>query len=459
MESSTRKTLRAQPQDRLPGDTFSLDDRLKRHFAKLATLGVQPDGSISRIAYSDAESSAIGYIRAEGEAFGLEGRYDAVGNLVLSLPGNQPRRLLVGSHLDSVPRGGNYDGSAGIVAGLEALRDLSQEAEELEVGIDLVVWRGEEYTFDAVYKGSAAAFGLAETHILFNTYEQQTLRDAIWSQGFTPDPIDVAQPTFSLEEIDSIVGYYELHIEQGVRLEREQKDLGIVTSIAGDRRFLIVLHGRFDHSGATPMGRAFRSDVNLTMAHIQTRADQLAKERRGQGREFVQTVGVVNADPDVDRKHPAVHANSVTKVSGLGYFTLDIMGPDDDFLDAYSGEVHRLIWQTAKEYGVTANIEQTDRAGGVNALDPGLRKHLHRAIESLGHSYLEMPSGAGHDAALVAQVRRSDGSPIPVSMLFVPCRDGISHSKEEYVTPGQMVKGTQALRDAMRRVATGGKTP
>lgn len=448
-----------QPQDRLPGDTYSLDARIQRHFAKLTTLGVQPDGSISRIAYSDAESSAIAYIRAEGEAFGLSSRYDAVGNLVLSLPGNQPRRLLVGSHLDSVPRGGNYDGSAGIVAGLEALRDLTPEAEDFEAGIDLVVWRGEEYTFDAVYKGSAAAFGVAETHILFNTYEHQTLRDAIRSQGFSPDCIDDNRPTFSPQTIASIVGYYELHIEQGVRLERERKDLGIVTSIAGDRRYLIVLHGRFDHSGATPMGRAFRNDVNLTMAHIQTRADRLAEERRAQGHEFVQTVGVVNADPEVDRKYPDVHANSVTKVSGLGYFTLDIMGPDDDFLDTYSGEVHRLIWQTAKEFGVTANIEQTDRAGGVKALDAGLQQHLRQAIDSLGCSYLELPSGAGHDAALVAQVTRSDGSRIPVSMLFVPCRNGVSHSKEEYVAPEQMVKGTQALRDAMRTVALEGQTP
>jgi len=419
------------------------------HFAKLATIGGELDGSISRIAYSDAESEAMAYIRSQGEAFGLEGAYDGVGNLVLSMPGDRPRRLLVGSHLDSVPSGGNYDGAAGIVAGLEALRGIMTSGSPPAVGVDLVVWRGEEHTFNAVYKGSSAAFGIAEPHILHNTYGDQTLRDAIQQQGFDPSFIDEGRPSFDADYLDRIDGYLEPHIEQGSRLEQERADVGVVTSIAGDRRFLVVLEGRFDHSGATPMGVRFREDVNLGMAYIQTRLDELGREHRGRGVDFVQTVGIVNSDPEIDRKHPAVHGNSVTKVSGLGYFTLDIMGADDAFLDDYSAQVHRLIWRTAKEFGIKAIIEQTDVTAGVPTLDPGLQDLLAGSGEDLGYRVSRLPSGAGHDAAIVARVRRPDGRPIPVGMMFLPCRRGISHSREEYVAPEQVARGVEVLRGAL----------
>lgn len=432
---------------------LDLEQQLERHFAKLGTIGIQPDGSISRIAFSDEESAAIAYVRSEGEAIGLVARYDEIGNLILATPFERERRLLVGSHLDSVPRGGNFDGAAGVVAGLEAIRALAPEFDTLPAGLDLVVWRGEEYTFNAVYKGSATAFGHSESHILHNHYDGQALRDAILAQGFNPSPIDECRPSFTGEYIDSIGAYLELHIEQGVRLDREGTDLAVVSSIAGDRRFLIVLEGRFDHSGATPMGTKYRCDVNLAMAHIQVRMDELAQSRLGQGREFTQTVGIVNADPEIDRKFPGIDSNSVTKVSGLGYFTIDLMSPDDEFMDAYAAELHRLIWRTAKEQGVKAVIEQTDAAGGIPALDPRVRKVLEQSIEAREYSYADIPSGAGHDAAVVGAATRSDGSRIPVGMLFVPCRDGISHAKEESVTAAEVAKGAVILGDSLRTLA------
>ena len=438
--------------ERYPTAAFDLSRNLERHFAKLATIGNNPDGSISRIAYSDEESAAMAYLRAEGEAFGLEGRYDAVGNLILSTPGGHARRLLVGSHLDSVPSGGNYDGSTGLVAGLEAIRMLVESGDDHERGIDLVAWRGEEYTFNAVYKGSAAAFGRSETHILHNRYGDRTLRDSIREQGFDPTPIDERRPTFSPEYVDSLDGYVELHIEQGVRLERGGKDVGLVTSVAGDRRFLVVLEGRFDHSGATPMGRRYRSDVNLAMAYIQVALDELGQRHRERGAEFCLTVGIVNADPEIDLKYPDVHSNSVTKVSGLGYFTIDLMSADDAFMDAFAAEAHRVIWNQARLLGVKAVIEQTDSAGGILSLDADLLDRMERCTEALGYSHLRMPSGAGHDAVMVAQTSRSDGSRIPTAMMFVPCLRGISHARDEFVHPDQVAKGTEVLRETLRGI-------
>jgi len=445
-----------QGQDRIPAEIRSPAERIESHFARLSTIGVQIDGSISRIAWTDAESTAMAYVRSEGEAFGLKGRYDPVGNLILSLPGEYRRRLLVGSHLDSVPRGGNYDGAAGVIAGLEALRPLIAERASYQAGLDLVVWRGEEHTYNAVYKGSASAFGRSETHILHNVYNGVTLRDAIMSQGFEPAYIDECRPSFDPAYVDSILGYLELHIEQGVRLEQERADLGIVTSVAGDRRFLFVLEGSFDHSGATPMGTRYRSDANLALAYILTRLDELARAHREQGREFTQTAGIINADPEIDRKYPAVRGNSVTKVSGLAYCTLDIMSSDDEFMDSYSAEVLREVWRIAKQCNVKAIIEQTDIAPGLPRLDSTLSRKLEDAAGRHGYSTLELPSGAGHDAVIVGLSERPSGGTIPVGLLFVPCRRGISHSLEEYVSAEQVAKGTDVLRDVMREVALAG---
>lgn len=434
----------------------ALVQRIDQHFNKLGTIGIQPDGSITRMAWSDEESAAMAYIRGEGEAFGLEGSYDAVGNLLLSTPGDHDKRYLLGSHMDSVPHGGNFDGAAGVVSALEALRTLMQEAPDAAVGATLVAWRGEEYTFNAVYKGSAAAFGLGEPRILHNLYGDHSLRDAIRSQGFDPTFIDEGTPTFEAPFIDSLQGYFELHIEQGVVLERERLDLGIVTSIAGDRRYLVVLEGRFDHSGATPMGSKFRSDVNLAMAHVQVRLDELARTRLAEGRTFTQTVGIINADPDIDKTYPAVHGNSVTKVSGMGYFTLDLMAADDDFLDAHSAEILRTIWKTAREFNVKAFIEMTDSSRGLLHLDDELRGALRDSAEATGAQYREVPSGAGHDAVMVGLAERPAGGTIPVAMLFVPCRAGISHAKEEYASAEHVAKATKVLAHTLVQRCTAG---
>lgn len=453
---SIRPRASGKAQERVSADIFSPAEHIQNHFARLASIGGLPDGSIHRIAWTDAESTAMAYVRSEGEAFGLTGRYDPIGNLILSTPGDQPRRMLVGSHLDSVPHGGNYDGAAGVIAGLEAIRPLVDQSASFGAGIDLVVWRGEEHTYNAVYKGSATAFGSSETHILHNVYDGTTLREAIAGQGFDPSYIDEARPSFDAQYIDSILGYVELHIEQGVQLERDRLDLGIVTSIAGDRRFTVVLEGRFDHSGATPMGVKFRSDCNLALGYILTRLDELSKRHRDSGRDFTQTVGIINADPEIDRKHPIVHSNSVTKVSGMAYFTLDIMSADDAFMDDYSAEVLRTIWRTAKELSVKAVVEQTDSAFGLPELDGGISDRLAEAATRLGYAHKRMPSGAGHDAVVVGLSARPSGGRIPVGMLFVPCRDGISHAPEEFTTPEQVAKGSEVLRDVLRGVATKG---
>jgi N-carbamoyl-L-amino-acid hydrolase len=189
------------------------------------------------------------------------------------------------------------------------------------------------------------------------------------------------------------------------------------------------------------------------MAYIQTSIDKVARHHCDAGHEFTQTVGIVNADPEIDRKYPEVHDNSVTKVSGLGYFTLDIMSVDDTFMDRYSAEVHRAIWNMARTFRVNAKVELTDNSRGVQTLDAGFRETLARCADHRGYSQMSMPSGAGHDAAVVAVASRSGGGNIPVGMLFVPCRHGVSHSKDEHVEMDQLAKGVEVLGDSLRGLA------
>ena len=258
----------------------------------------------------------------------------------------------MGSHLDTVPKGGQYDGGAGIVAGLEAILALHEYWSSMNCDLQLVVWRGEESaTFGSVCKGSRAAFGLNDPNILTKKFQGQTLEDAIARQGFDPSYIRGRKPTLSQQQIDSITAHFELHIEQASQLQTDRKRIGIVTSIRGAARYRVIIIGEAAHSGGTPMGSAFRRDANLAIAYMQVELDCLAKLRLEQGDDLVQTVGVVNIDPDFNMLDPRVYENSYTKVSPFGYFTLDIRSSQAVTLASYIQDALGLILDTGRNLG------------------------------------------------------------------------------------------------------------
>ncbi|MGW8251624.1 MAG: M28 family peptidase, partial [Anaerolineales bacterium] len=198
-------------------------ESVERHFIALSrfgNLGPGLDDGFSRPSWSYEESQAIEYIRQAGIAEGMLAAYDEVGNLYLSTPVTAQRVIQIGSHLDTVPFGGQFDGGAGIVAGLEAILALKERWAEIDCILQLVVWRGEESaTFGAVCKGSQAAFGLNDPAILDKKFQQKTLEEAILSQGFDADYIRQQRPTLSQQQIDSIAVHFELHIEQSSLLQ------------------------------------------------------------------------------------------------------------------------------------------------------------------------------------------------------------------------------------------------
>jgi len=431
---------------------------LERDFweiAKFGNLGEALEKGFLRAAYSDEETKAIRYIEEQGKSFGLISRQDALGNLTLETVGEFSEYVEVGSHLDTVPAGGNFDGVVGIISGLEAIRSIINSGVVLNKGLRLRIWRAEESgTFGVLYGGSLGAFGQIDPKSLDAKFREISFRDAIKSQGFDPSIIERKEPTILQREIDSIAAHLEIHIEQGNLLEVQGVDIGIVTSIRGPERYRIFLSGEFDHSGATPMGAEFRKDVNLALGYILVELDKLANDKISNGADLVQTVGVINCDPAINKSFPELSLNSLTKVSGFGYFTLDIRSKDNEFKSEYAEAALALIKTTAKQFNVSVKIDFISSGKAVPSLDYRIQQIIEISCVETGCSSIFMPSGAGHDCAVVAKQTKSDKSTVPIGLIFIPCRGGKSHSPEEYSTFEQVANGAQVLAKALEKLAT-----
>ena len=434
-------------------------ENIKKHFfelGRIGNLGPTPEDGFLRSSWSDEESAAMGYIRLEGESKGLIASNDGIGNLYLTTSREGGKVIQAGSHLDTVPKGGLYDGGAGIVAGLEAILALREYWSSMNCDLQLVVWRGEESaTYGSVCKGSRAAYGLNDPKILMNKFQGKSLEEAINSQGFDPSYIRQCQPALAQWQINSITAYIELHIEQARKLDIARKQIGIVTSMRGAARYRIVVTGESAHSGGTPMGSAFRRDANLAIAYMQVELDRLGQQWLEQGDDLVQTVGVVNIDPDFNMLDPRVYENSYTKVSPFGYFTLDIRSSQAATLAAYIQDALRLILDTGSKFRVAVEIIEMNKLSPTVTLDTGLQTLLAESCIELGYSCEPLPSGALHDAAIVASQLRSDRSQIPVGLVFIPCRDGISHNPREYASPTDIQRGSLVLARTLWKLANG----
>ncbi len=432
-------------------------EAIAKHFdelSKIGNLGPSLTEGFSRPSWSNEETKAMEYIKSVAEIEGFTGRYDAVGNLFIRKAGKSNSVVQVGSHLDTVPRGGLFDGGAGIIAGLEAVISINRLNEGLTHGLELVIWRGEESaTFQAVTKGSNAAFGLNNPEILTRRYEGKTLGEAIESQGFSVQPILDSSPTMSQERVDDILMHLELHIEQARKLEIEKLDIGIVTGIRGTLRRRICIAGQAAHSGGTPMGIEFRKDANLAMAYMQVELDKLANGALVKNHDLVQTVGIINCDNDFNEQDKRVFENALTKVSPFAYFTLDVRSSSSEFLRKYVAESEELVTSIASKFDVEVAIEQVTKLEPLEKMDERIQESAENACVNLGYSYSKMASGALHDVAVVAKQKRSNGSTIPSGLLFIPCRDGLSHNPLEYSSTEAVTKGANVLAQMLYEAA------
>ena len=348
----------------LSTDSIRINDaRFSRHIeviSKIGNLGPRLEDGYTRAAWSDEESKAIEYIRREGLKMGLNARYDNVGNLFLRTKNNSKQVIQVGSHMDTVPNGGTFDGAVGIIVGLESIRSVIEVGLPVDKDLELVIWRGEESaTYNFAYKGSKAAFGdRMPSDLLNRTYAGVKLEEAIKKQGFDPSYIMLNKPTLMQADIDKIRGHFEVHIEQANKLEQDGDEIGIVTSIRGGNRLRIEVSGSFDHSGATPMGIKYRHDANLAIGYMQVELDKLLTMFQNKGFDLVQTIGVLNSDKEYNAQNPIVYENTLTKVSGFGYFYLDVRSNSRKQRDDYTTEVKKTIQNVADQLRIKVKINR-----------------------------------------------------------------------------------------------------
>ncbi len=419
---------------------------------RIGCLGDQPDKGFTRAAYSDEETAVLAYFATQAELIGLHTDWDAVGNLCIETKDKHEHWVECGSHVDTVPAGGNFDGLAGIVAGFVAIAALNQLPRAY--GLRLRIWRGEESaSFGITSIGASAALGLLPADSLNNRHAGRSLAEAIREQGADPKFIEQRQSTISQCELDHIAAHIELHIEQGIVLEKETLDIGIVSGIRASSRSWISLQGEFDHSGATPMGKTYRRDTNLALAHILVALDDLfsSYQKENPSIDLVQTIGHINSNKEKNEHDDELYNNAISKVSGYAYFSYELRSCDDILRNSYKKEAMQTVQNIAASFGVTVEVESVSNSSGVKALNQPLQQRMRSICETLHYKHRTLASGAWHDAALIAQQKRSDQSNIPVAMIFIPCLKGKSHSPEEFSSYEQIAKGASLLANLMQQ--------
>ena len=383
-------------------------------FARLEQMSLDPPG-ITRDAYGSGEERAHMLIRQTGRELGLQVDSDAAGNTFMTLPvGPAPLPAwIVGSHLDSVPHGGNFDGAAGVVAGLSVIAGLLGHGGKQRRPITCAVFRAEESTwFPASYVGSRAALGLLapETLSLKRSDSGKSLSQHMEELGLQPERVARGETWLKAQAIHA---YLEIHIEQGPVLDKAAVPIALVTGIAGSVRYRhAVCHGRYDHSGAVP--RRFRSDAVLGVAELAFRLDQFWAELDRSGANATITIGEIATDP-------RFHAFS--KVAGEVRFCLDIRADQEALLETCHRHLLALIDEVGRSRHVTFDLGA--RSGTRPApMDGRLGARLHDLAAREGIGALSLPSGAGHDAAVFANAG------VPTGMIFIRSQNG-SHNPLE----------------------------
>lgn len=408
----------------LPIDGRRLWDDLMR----LAEI-TEPDKPYTRRSFSPLFDQGRLWLRQRFEAAGLETRIDTAGNLIGRRAGTEPNAgtIMIGSHSDTVPSGGRFDGTAGVLTALEIARSLGDRGIALRHTLEVVDFLAEEPSeFGLSCIGSRGMAGVMNDGMLAYTDPSgEALSHAIDRVGGNVAALPAARR-------GDIAAFFELHIEQGLILQEGKIDVGIVTAIVGITRVEIVFRGSADHAGTTPMH--LRRDALTPAAKTAVFVDGLARElvARKAGL-FVATIGIVSVTPGASNVVPQQARIVIDARSENRAFM-------DEFLARLDGETATFAEQSRTERTVLARLSDTNPT----ACDPALRELLRESANALGFSNTDIASGAGHDAAFVARIA-------PAAMLFIPCRDGKSHAPEEWAEPDALAAGTAVIAEAVLR--------
>ena len=399
--------------------------RLWDSLMQMAQIGPGIAGGNNRQTLTDADSQGRHVFKDWCEAAGCTMGLDTMGNMFASRPGTDPdlAPVYIGSHLDTQPTGGKYDGVLGVLGGLEVLRSLNDLGIRTRHPIVVTNWTNEEGArFAPAMLASGVFAGLHTQDYAYDRTDMDGKRfgDELARIGWVGDEVVGARKIHAM---------FELHIEQGPILEAEGKEIGVVTHGQGLWWLEITLTGRDAHTGSTPMN--MRVNAGLGMARITERVHQIAMSHQPGA---VGAVGQVKVFP-----------NSRNVIPGRVVFTVDIRSPDQAKLDAMRAEVDRAAHAVAAELGLGCAIEPVGHFNPVT-FDPALVKTVRAAADRLGYSHMDIISGAGHDACWINRVA-------PTVMIMCPCVGGLSHNEAEEITPVWAAKGTDVLFHAVVETA------
>ena len=405
-------------------------ERLMNMFARMRTFSGEGDGpGVYRLAFTDADWQARGYLIGMMKEIGLSVREDAFGNVIGRWEGADPSlpAVMFGSHADSVPNGGNYDGVLGVLAAIETVRSLKEDGFRPEHPLEIALFMCEESSrFGAATLGSRAMLGelSAEDAQRLKDKDGATLYEVLQGRGLVPDAL--GKPLYE----GGVKAFFEVHIEQGKVLEHEKKSVGVVTGIAAPTRFRVKLTGNADHSGATPM--SLRHDAACAAAEIVLAAERLAAAEKEPP--AVATVGVLQIAPGV-----------MNVIPGSAELGVDIRSIDAGTKTRVAENLKAAVSEICGRRGVASEIVPISDERPV-AIRPSVQDFLEGVCREDGCSYMRLPSGAGHDAMHWAE-RVSTG------MLFIPCRDGVSHNPDEYAAPEDIANVVRLLEKVVREAS------
>ena len=395
--------------------------RLWDSLMAMAEIGATPKGGVRRLALDAVDRAGRDQFRTWCEAAGLSVRVDSMGNMFARRAGRDPSRppVLFGSHLDSQPSGGKFDGALGVIAGLEVMRSLNDLGITTDAPVELINWTDEEGArFGKSLMGSgvwAGVFPQAETEALCDPdgIAVGAALDAIGYRG-----PEIARP-FAAD------AYFELHIEQGPILEREEKSIGIVTGAQAQVWYSAVMTGQDSHAGTTPPSA--RRDALVAAARVIDLVDRMMRARGEDGRGTVGQLFVLPNSPNV--------------IPGEVRFSVEFRHPDDAEIARLAAQFPREAGFIARDCGTTLALTELFRMPA-QPFDPACVGLVRDAAAKLGYPAREIVSGAGHDAVYVARH-------VPTAMIFTPCRNGLSHNEAESIEPEQAEAGCQVLLEVV----------
>lgn len=378
------------------------------------------DAGVTRLGFSDEDLAARDYVMGLLRDAGLAVRVDPAGNIFARREGSDPKlpALLFGSHIDSVPNGGNFDGQVGSTGAIEVMRALNDHNVRTRHPLELVIWTNEEgHHFRKGLFGSTAAAGLLEPDVTARTDESgATLAD--WLRRYGQDPARLQDARIPKGRY---AAYLELHIEQGGTLDREKIQIGVVQGIVGIQWRTCTARGFANHAGTTPMPG--RRDAFLATAQA---ALAVREEVRREGGRQVGTVGYVKVEP-----------NAGNVIPGVVEFIVELRDLDAAVYERTWARIEKRLAQIAAAENVAINCTLVaDERPALTT--PAIRDTIREAARAAGFSTLDLPSGAGHDAQQASHFA-------PIGMIFVPSRDGISHSPREFTPPADVARGAETL--------------